>query len=76
MAAVRWWDEFQPSRLIFTRLDETSCIGGCLTAAMLSGKPVSYLSTGQRIPEDLERASLAGLIRLLVGHAQAVGATA
>jgi flagellar biosynthesis protein FlhF len=76
MAAVRWWDAFQPSKLIFTRLDETACTGGCLTAAMLSRKPVSYLGTGQRIPEDIERASLAGMIRLLLGNSQAVGATA
>lgn len=74
--ALQWWEPFAPSKLIFTRLDETERPGGCLAAAMLSGKPVSYLCAGQQIPEDLEPATMAGLIRLLAGTPTAAGAAA
>ena len=76
LATMRWWEVFAPSKLIFTRLDETRRPGGCLAAAMLTGKAVSFLSTGPRIPEDLEPASTAGLMRLLLGSALAAGASA
>lgn len=76
LASLRWWQMFSPDKLIFTRLDETSRPGGCLAAAMLSGKPVSYLSWGPRIPEDLEPASTANLIHLLLGASFTAGAAA
>ncbi len=76
LASMRWWEIFSPAKLIFTRLDETTRPGGCLAAAMLSGKAVSYLSRGPRIPEDLEPASAANLIHLLLGASVTVGAAA
>lgn len=60
---------FQPQRLIFTRMDETSSFGLILNEAARTGKPVSFLTNGQRIPEDLEEAAagrIAGLV--LTGH--------
>ncbi len=74
--ALQWWEPFGPAKLIFSRLDETSAAGGCLAAAMLSGKPVSYLCNGQRIPEDLQPATLPGLLRLLSTSPLALGASA
>lgn len=76
LASLRWWELFAPGKLIFTRLDETTRPGGCLSAAMLSGKAVSYLSRGPQIPEDLEPASMAGLIELLLGTPATIGAAA
>lgn len=57
LEAVDWWRLFSPTALLFTRLDETVRIGGWATAAMESSLPLSFFSTGQRIPEDLENAS-------------------
>lgn len=57
LEAVDWWRLFSPRALLFTRLDETVRIGGWATAAMESSLPLSFFSTGQRIPEDLETAS-------------------
>lgn len=54
---VRRWAVFNPDRLIFTRMDETSAYGGCVAAALASGAPMSWLGTGQDIPEDLDLAS-------------------
>jgi flagellar biosynthesis protein FlhF len=57
LAALSWWALFKPSALAFTRLDETDSVGGWAVAALESGLPVAYFSTGQGIPEDLEPAS-------------------
>lgn len=45
-----------PSRILLTRLDETAAIGQTLEAVIASGLPVSFVSAGQNIPEDLEPA--------------------
>jgi flagellar biosynthesis protein FlhF len=53
---------FHPSKLLFTRLDEAESTGTIVELAMRSGLPVSYLSDGQRIPEDIQGASAARLL--------------
>lgn len=60
---------FEPHRLVFTRMDETSSFGSILNEATRTGKPVSFLTNGQRIPEDIEEATpgrITGL--MLTGH--------
>ena len=47
----------RPQHLLFTKLDETGSYGPILSEAARSGKPLSFFTTGQRIPEDLEAAS-------------------
>ncbi|MBI4893009.1 MAG: hypothetical protein HY821_20470, partial [Acidobacteria bacterium] len=76
LEALNWWEPFGAAKLIFSRLDETSAAGGCLAAAMLSGKPVSFLCSGQRIPEDLQPATLPALLHLLSSSPMALGASA
>jgi flagellar biosynthesis protein FlhF len=53
---------FAPAKLIFTRLDESSCLGAVVSESARTGKPVSFLAAGQQIPEDLEPATAARLI--------------
>lgn len=56
---------FKPDKLLFTRLDETQTFGPILSQSVRMGLPVSFVSNGQRIPEDLEAATedlLLGLI--------------
>lgn len=57
---------FHFSKLIFTKLDETWARGPMLSEAIRSGKPVSFLTTGQHIPEDLIEASVEELIDMVV----------
>jgi len=59
---------FGPRRLIFTRLDETTSFGPLLNEAVRTGKPLSFLGTGQRIPEDLETASASRVAELILGR--------
>jgi flagellar biosynthesis protein FlhF len=47
----------RPRHLLFTKLDETGSYGPILSEAARSGKPLSFFTAGQRIPEDLEAAS-------------------
>ena len=54
-----------PSRLIVTKLDEASFCGGVISAYVHSGLPISYLTGGQRVPEDIETASAEGLSKML-----------
>ncbi len=57
---------FRPDGLIFTRLDETSSYGSIVNTAIRSGLPLSYFSSGQGIPEDLEPASKSRLLSLVM----------
>jgi flagellar biosynthesis protein FlhF len=64
--AVRQCDEVPVSRLLFTKLDETGGAGSVLTIQKKSGIPLSYFSTGPRVPHDLEEASSNRLADLLL----------
>jgi len=64
---VNSFEAFQPQRLIFTRLDETGSFGPILNESVRTGKPLSFFTAGQRIPEDLEAASRGRLADLILG---------
>lgn len=51
------YDLLKPSRLIFSKLDETSTYGPILGTLVRVKKPLSYLGTGQEVPEALELAT-------------------
>ena len=58
------------NRLLFTKLDETGKIGNILNVVHQSGIAVSYFTTGQSVPDDIEVAQTSRLIqRLLEGSA-------
>jgi flagellar biosynthesis protein FlhF len=71
---------FSPRRLLFTKIDETGSFGPILNESVRTETPVSFLATGQRIPEDLETASAGRLAELILprhtGVAKAAGAAA
>jgi flagellar biosynthesis protein FlhF len=48
---------FHPAKLLFTRLDETDSAAAMFCEAARTGLPLSFFSTGQVIPEDLEAAT-------------------
>jgi flagellar biosynthesis protein FlhF len=60
------FEAFRPQRMIFTKLDETSSFGPILNEAVRTGKPLSFFTTGQRIPEDLEAATKSRLAELIL----------
>jgi len=54
---VRRYQAYGPHKLIFTKLDETDSPGVVINEAVRTRLPVSFLTMGQRIPEDLTDAS-------------------
>jgi len=62
-------ERFHPvgfDRLIFSKLDEAALLGDLLNTWIMGGYPVSYFTTGQRVPEDLEPAQTDLLCRGLL----------
>ncbi|HHY47566.1 MAG TPA: flagellar biosynthesis protein FlhF [Firmicutes bacterium] len=52
--------------MIFTKLDETSYLGGLLNVVHQVKKPVSYITMGQNVPDDIEVADAANLTRMIL----------
>lgn len=63
------YDVCAPSRLLFTRLDETQEYGNLFELAYQTTLPLSYWGTGQRVPADLELAQPERLADLLLDRA-------
>ncbi len=58
----------RPSRLILTKLDEAESLSPLVTLLHERQLPISYLGTGQRVPEDLNRATGALLAASVLGE--------
>jgi len=54
--AIRRFSVVGVDRLIVSKLDETSSYGTLLNVVDQTGLPLSYITTGQKVPEDLETA--------------------
>jgi flagellar biosynthesis protein FlhF len=55
--------------LVFTKLDETTSRGAMFTTALKARCPVSWLGTGQEVPDDLEAATSSALTHGLLEEA-------
>ncbi len=53
-------------QVIFTKLDETSSFGSILNVSKMIGKPVSYFTTGQNVPDDIETAQVERIVDLFL----------
>ena len=51
--------------LIFTKLDEAERYGAMINQVIRTPYPVSYLTTGQNVPDDIEKADRENIVRLL-----------
>jgi flagellar biosynthesis protein FlhF len=74
--ASKQFQPLNPSHLVFTHVDATKSFGGMLSLAMATGIPISFLSRGQSIPEDIEPVSRSVLLRLLGGGVTVAAAAA
>lgn len=64
---IKQYETFGYHSIIFTKMDETRHVGNIISLLWESGKPLSYLTTGQTVPNDIERASVAGILSRLEG---------
>ncbi|MDR2175443.1 MAG: hypothetical protein LBO82_05855 [Synergistaceae bacterium] len=55
------------SHVIFTKMDETVSYGALFNVMKLLNRPLSFLTTGQNVPKDIEVASGARFVNLLLG---------
>lgn len=54
-------------RIIFTKLDETICMGNILNVKMMTGSPLSYVAWGQNVPNDIGRLDAQFVAKKLLG---------
>jgi flagellar biosynthesis protein FlhF len=74
--AVKRFAPANPCCCLLTKLDEAASLGGALSVLIRSRIPVSYVSEGQRIPEDLRPARALELVSNAVRLAKTTGAAA
>jgi flagellar biosynthesis protein FlhF len=63
-----------PSKLLLTHTDEIASTGSLVDLAIRSRLPLSYISGGQNIPEDIQEASKDKLLSGFVRRAQPAAA--
>lgn len=54
-------------KMVFTKLDETSCFGNILNMKLYTGADLSYTTYGQNVPEDIEVFNTQKIVKLLLG---------
>ncbi|NYZ61816.1 flagellar biosynthesis protein FlhF [Luteimonas deserti] len=59
---VRRFDSVRPQGVVLTKLDETGRLGSALSVAVDHQLPLTWVTDGQRIPDDLHRANAAHLV--------------
>ena len=65
------YTDVKPSRVVITKIDEADSVIPLFNVIRERGLALSYLANGQRVPEDLERATPANLAATLLREAGA-----
>ena len=65
--ALRQFEPFDYKAVILTKMDETNRVGNAISALAERRKAISYLTTGQRVPQDIERGRVTRLLMNLEG---------
>ena len=56
--------------IIFTKLDETTCLGNILNMKLHTGLQLSYVTSGQAVPDDISIIDAQKIARNLLGSAE------
>ncbi len=57
---------FRPEGILFSKLDEATCFGSIYNLSQKVNLPLTYFTTGQRVPEDIEEASVERIAALIL----------
>jgi len=68
------FNKIKLSGCVFTKIDETTSLGGALTTAIEHTLPIAYFCDGQRVPEDIHQARAHSLVSRSVAIMQQVAA--
>jgi flagellar biosynthesis protein FlhF len=55
-------------KLIFTKMDEATAYGIILNCCCMAGKTLSYMTTGQNVPDDIELIDPDKIVSILMGR--------
>lgn len=61
------YSEITEYKLIFTKLDETTALGNLLNVKLYTGAPLSYITCGQNVPDDIEEFNAQKTVKNLLG---------
>ena len=61
------YKEMADYKLIFTKLDETTTLGNLLNLKLYTGSPLSYVTCGQNVPDDIEDFNPQKTVKRLLG---------
>ncbi|MGO8694605.1 MAG: flagellar biosynthesis protein FlhF [Rectinemataceae bacterium] len=64
---LRQFEPFDYKAVVLTKVDETNRLGNAISALAERRKPLSYITTGQRVPQDIERVRVTRLLMNLEG---------
>lgn len=68
---IRQFSSIGIDRIIFTKLDEAVGIGMLLSAVRKLDQAISYITTGQSVPDDIEPGSGRQLAKMIIEHCPA-----
>ena len=55
---LRQFEPFNYRSVVLTKLDETGHVGNVISALAERGKAVSWITDGQKVPNDIKKASV------------------
>jgi flagellar biosynthesis protein FlhF len=64
-SAAKNFGRLRPVSYIFTKTDETRARGAIINQIVKTKMPVSFITTGQRVPEDILKATKTGILSLV-----------
>ena len=59
---------YRPDGLIFSKIDEAHGPGALLSATEVLERPISCVTNGQRVPEDIVPAGSSNLLNIILGN--------
>ncbi|MFH0730494.1 MAG: flagellar biosynthesis protein FlhF [Pseudomonadota bacterium] len=68
LEAAKNFSVLSPRSYVFTKVDETRTRGGLIDQVMDLSLPVSYITNGQRVPEDIMGATQKRILQLVIGE--------
>lgn len=68
LSIIKEYDFIEDYSIIFTKKDETDSLGNILNTRYHSNKNLSYITTGQNVPDDIELLDTDKISRVLVGE--------
>lgn len=67
LSIVDAYKEVEDIKLLFTKIDETCCLGNILNIRWYTDAPLSYSTNGQNVPDDIEKLDVQKLAKYLLG---------